>query len=58
MEYEKISIIIPVYNVENKIRKCINSILIQKFSNWELLLIDDGSTGKSLQICKEYEKMI
>lgn len=40
----KISIIIPVYNVERYLRQCIDSILAQTFTDYELLLIDDGST--------------
>ena len=49
------SIIIPVYNVENYLNQCIDSILIQDFANFEILLINDGSTDNSLIICKEYE---
>lgn len=45
-----ISIIIPVYNVETYLEECVNSILIQDFSDWEILLIDDGSTDKSASI--------
>lgn len=50
----KISIIIPVYNVEKYLRKCIESVLAQDFSDYEVLLIDDGSTDMSGQICDEY----
>lgn len=49
-----ISIIVPVYNVEDVIRYCIDSILSQTYSNFELLLVDDGSTDKSGKICDEY----
>lgn len=49
-----ISIIVPVYNAERYINKCIDSILSQTYTNWELLLINDGSTDKSLKICQEY----
>jgi teichuronic acid biosynthesis glycosyltransferase TuaG len=49
-----ISIITPVYNVENFIKETIESVLIQTYSNWELILIDDGSTDKSSEICKKY----
>ena len=49
-----ISIIIPVYNAENTLGRCIDSILSQTFSDWELLLIDDGSTDRSGEICDEY----
>lgn len=49
-----ISIIVPVYNVENYIEKCINSLVNQTYTNIEILLIDDGSTDKSGTICKEW----
>ena len=50
----KISIIVPVYNVEKYLPKCIDSILNQTFSNFELILIDDGSTDSSGEICDKY----
>ncbi len=49
-----ISIIIPVYNRELTLSYCIDSILNQEYSRWELLLIDDGSTDHSAEICKLY----
>lgn len=49
-----ISVIVPVYNVENYIRRCVESVLSQSYSDWELLLIDDGSTDLSGKICGEY----
>lgn len=52
----EISIIVPVYNVEKYICKCIDSILNQTFTDFELILIDDGSTDKSGKICDEYKK--
>lgn len=52
----KISVIVPVYNIENYIEECIKSILNQTFKDFELLLVDDGSTDSSLNICREYEK--
>jgi len=51
-----ISIITPVYNVENYLSECIDSIIAQTFQMWELLLVDDGSTDRSRIICDEYEK--
>lgn len=54
MPTPKVSIIIPVYNVENYIERCIDSILNQTFQNFEILLIDDGSTDKSGKICDNY----
>lgn len=50
------SIIIPVYNVENYLKKCLDSILNQSYKEFELILVDDGSTDSSRIICKEYEK--
>ena len=50
------SIIVPVYNVENELGKCIDSILAQSIEDFELILIDDGSTDNSGKICDAYEK--
>ena len=50
----KISIIVPVYNVESYLVRCIDSILNQSFKNFELILVNDGSTDDSLIICKKY----
>ena len=50
---ELISIIIPVYNSEKYLQRCIDSIKSQTYNNIEILLIDDGSTDNSLQICNE-----
>ena len=50
----RISIIVPVYNVEKYLHHCINSILAQTFTDFELILVDDGSTDSSLEICKEH----
>lgn len=49
-----ISVIVPIYNAEKYIDRCVQSILYQTFCNWELVLIDDGSTDKSLSLCKAY----
>ena len=51
-----ISIVIPVYKSEKYIDNCIQSIINQTISNWELLLIDDGSPDKSGEICNKYAK--
>lgn len=50
----KISIIIPVYNVDIYLTRCIDSVLSQSFSNFELILINDGSTDQSGEICNKY----
>lgn len=52
----KISIIVPVFNVERYLDQCIKSILKQSFKNFELILIDDGSTDKSGEICDLYKQ--
>ena len=52
----KISVIIPVYNVEDYLTECVDSILNQTYKNCEILLIDDGSTDKSPQICDTYSE--
>ena len=49
-----ISIIIPVYNTEKYIRECLDSILAQTYTDWEAILIDDGSPDNSGKICDEY----
>lgn len=49
-----ISVIVPVYNVGKLLSRCIESVLMQSFSDFELLLIDDGSTDQSGKICDEY----
>ena len=50
----KLSIIIPIYNVEQYLRKCIDSVLNQDYSDYEIILVDDGSTDGSGAICDEY----
>ncbi|MEK3881783.1 glycosyltransferase family 2 protein [Paenibacillus sp. PL2-23] len=50
----QISVIVPVHNPGRKLRRCIRSILDQSFSDWSLLLIDDGSSDGSLELCKSY----
>ena len=52
----KVSIIVPVYNAEKTLPKCIESILNQTYSNIEIILINDGSTDNSLSVCEKYAK--
>ena len=53
---DKISIIVPVYNVEKYLSECLDSIINQSYKNIEIILINDGSTDSSLEICQKYQK--
>lgn len=53
----EISVIVPVYNCEQTIDKCIDSVLQQSFKDWELILVNDGSIDRSGEICCSYAKM-
>lgn len=50
----KISIVVPVYNIESYVKKCVNSLISQTYKNIEIILVDDGSTDRSAVICDEY----
>ena len=52
----KISIIVPIYNTEKYLVECIESIIHQTYTNLQIILVDDGSTDHSLEICQEYAK--
>lgn len=52
-----VSLIIPVYNAEKYLRRCLNSVVEQTFSDMEVILVNDGSTDDSLKICQEYQQM-
>ena len=52
-----ISIIVPVYNVEKYLNRCIDSIINQTYKNIEIILVDDGSTDQSSIICDKYSKL-
>ena len=51
----KVSVVVPVYNVEKYLEKCLNSLVNQTLEDIELILVNDGSTDGSKQILKEYE---
>lgn len=55
MKKAEISVIIPIYNSEKYLSRCIESVLCQSFKDFELILVNDGSVDSSLEICKEYE---
>lgn len=52
----KISVIVPVYNTEEYLRKCLDSIIMQTFKDYEIIIVDDGSQDNSAQIINEYVK--
>lgn len=47
----EISIVVPIYKVENYLQRCIDSVFAQDFSDWEMILVDDGSPDKCPEIC-------
>lgn len=51
-----VSVVVPIYNAEKKLDKCINSLLNQTLNDIEIILVNDGSIDKSLEICKKYQK--
>lgn len=57
MKNDLVSVIIPVYNVEKYLERCIDSVINQTYSNLEIILIDDGSTDKSSMICDKYKNI-
>lgn len=51
-----VSVIVPIYNTEKYLKRCIESVLVQTYNHLELILVDDVSTDNSAEICREYEK--
>lgn len=56
MSKNKISIIIPIYNIEKYIHRCVDSVIAQSYKNIEIILVDDGSTDSSAEICDKYKQ--
>ncbi len=56
MTNDKVSVIVPIFNSAGTLHRCIDSILAQTYKNFELILINDGSTDGSLDICEHYAK--
>lgn len=54
---DKISVIVPVWNAHDYLKRCVDSILEQTYMNLEVLLVDDGSSDDSLEICEEYARL-
>lgn len=54
IEKSLVSVIVPIYNAEKYLKRCLDSIINQTYSNLDIILIDDGSTDSSLEICREY----
>ena len=54
---EKLTVIVPVYNSSKYLKKCIESILEQTYVNTEIILVNDGSTDNSIDICKEFKQI-
>ena len=57
MNSDLISIVVPIYNMEKYLDKCVNSIISQTYKNIEIILVDDGSTDLSYDICEKYKKL-
>lgn len=55
---DKISIIVPIYNVKKYIQQCVESLINQTYKNLEIILIDDGSTDGCGELCDEFGKKI
>ena len=56
MNNEMVSVIIPIYNTQKYLKRCMDSVIEQTYQNIEIILIDDGSSDNSLEICKKYQE--
>lgn len=52
----KVTVVLPIYNVEKYLNRCIQSVVNQSYNNLEIILVDDGSTDRSGTLCDEWEK--
>lgn len=57
MEEKLVSVVIPIYNAEKFLEKCVNSVLNQSYKNIEVILVDDGSKDSSLEICNSFQNL-
>lgn len=55
-QIDKVSVVVPVFNVEKYLARCLDSIVLQTYRNIEIIVVNDGSTDNSLEICKSYQK--
>ena len=53
---ELVSVVVPIYNAQNYLEDCLDSIIQQSYQNIEIILVNDGSTDSSLEICNDYKK--
>lgn len=54
----KVTVVLPIYNVEKYLNRCIQSVVNQSYNNLEIILVDDGSTDRSGPLCDEWKKKI
>ena len=55
MNKEKITVVVPIYNAEQYLERCLKSIVEQTYENLEIILVNDGSSDKSLEICERFK---
>ena len=56
MAEKLVSVIVPAYNIEKYISRCLDSIIVQTYKNLEIIVVDDGSKDKTVEILDNYEK--
>ena len=50
----RFTVIVPIYNASMYVRQCLDSVVVQTFNDFEVVMVDDGSTDESAEICQEY----